>query len=195
MYKRQVSWWEATAYCRWLNRDGSSGAPAGSIVRLTTESEWERAARGPHIAGEETPIWAWGRDWRDGIANTAECDLGRTTPVGIFPSAERKGGPWDLSGNVWEWCLNWFDPEAYRKRAKECVGATAEGIAKYQVYSVDDGAFIDGHGRVVRGGGWAGGARDARVSFRYGNAPALRLAGLGFRCAASPVALGLGPRP
>jgi formylglycine-generating enzyme required for sulfatase activity len=190
-----VSWWESAAYCRWLTNNPPSGAPNGSVVRLPTEAEWERAARGPNAGGEDGLVWAWGRDWEAGIANTRELGVLHPSPVGIFPAAELDGGPWDVSGNVWEWCLDWFDPEAYRREPSASWVARTDRIRKYRLYTLEEGGEVHGHGRVVRGGGWADGRRCARVSYRFRHAPIVQLDDLGFRCAASPLPLGFGARP
>lgn len=190
-----VSWWEATPYCRWVNRTRVHGVPTNCVVRLPTDAEWERAARGPLVAGVDAAIWPWGRTWRDAVANTSELKLARPTPVGIFPVAEWPDGPWDTTGNVCEWCLDWFDPWARYRIPLPAWIERADGLDSYDVYSMDERTFIKGHGRVLRGGGWAFVARYARVSYRFGDAPAVRSGALGFRCAASPVDLGFGPRP
>ncbi len=89
-----VSWFEAMAYCRWAN------------CQLPTDREWKAAARGPK--GWDYP---WGNDWRDGICNSNETDLGVTTPVGIFTESKAACGAEDLAGNVWEWCVDWHNVE------------------------------------------------------------------------------------
>jgi len=96
-------------------------------------------------------------------------NLERTTSVGIFPDGASTGGLLDLSGNVWEWCSDWFDEKTYRRRAgrveKDPVGP-AEGSYK-----------------VLRGGSWYNDRNIVRCASRYGNFPAGRLDDGGFRVA------------
>ena len=91
-----VSWNDATAYCRWVSER------VGYAVRLADEAEWEWAARSAE-PGYEYP---WGAKWRDGVANTSESGLMRTTAVGMYPAGESAQQVADLAGNVWEWCEN-----------------------------------------------------------------------------------------
>jgi formylglycine-generating enzyme required for sulfatase activity len=112
-----VTWYEAVAYCRWL----TAALDDGYSYRLPTEAEWERIARGPlpspsggrGLALAVRRRYPWGDEWEEGRANTRELDLGRTTPVGIFPDGASAEGVLDLAGNVWEWCSSAQAPYPY----------------------------------------------------------------------------------
>jgi formylglycine-generating enzyme required for sulfatase activity len=97
-----VSWADAQAYCKWLTRiQRASGAISpNDMVRLPTEAEWEKAARGQ--SGRE---WPWGDVWEPGRCNTQEAGIRTTTPVGHYsPLGDSPYGVADMAGNVWEWC-------------------------------------------------------------------------------------------
>ncbi len=141
-----VSFWEALAFAAW----------AGG--RLPTEQEWEAAARGTE--GFEYP---WGNDWEDGICNTWESRLGRTSPVGLFPRSRSPYDLEDMAGNIWEWCLN-----------------------KYS--NPDDTSTSGDEPRVWRGGSWDFDRALARASYRHYYNPFYRDDLLGFRlCCESPI--------
>ncbi len=150
-----VSWYEAVAYCRWL-RD-----VLGYEVRLPTEAEWERAAR-----GTDGRIWPW----EDEAPTDEHCNFGRkvgaTTPVGVYPKGASPYGVLDMAGNVWEWCsTKWLDNYG---GYEEKVDDDLEGDAP----------------RVVRGGSWGYSHRNVRCAFRHGNFPYSRDYYYGFRVVA-----------
>ncbi|MCI0666522.1 MAG: formylglycine-generating enzyme family protein, partial [Methylococcaceae bacterium] len=148
-----VSWYDAVAFCRWLS------ACLGYEVRLPTEWEWQMAA----TLGDTKRVFPWGRSFHTDFSNTFESGLSRTTAVGMYPQGAALSGALDMSGNVWEWCLNEFDhPER----------TESEG-----------NAF-----RVVRGGSWRDVQRNAGSSYRGGDAPDDRVSHLGFRlCSSAPI--------
>jgi formylglycine-generating enzyme required for sulfatase activity len=174
----QVSWYDATNYCgRLTQQEQAAGRlPAGWVYRLPTESEWEYACR----AGTTTAFHYGNALW-SGMANfygLYEYDssvgtiynpsgiyLGRTTAVGSYqPNA---WGLYDMHGNVWEWCRDWY--------------------GSYPAGSVTDPQGPgSGSYRVVRGGGWYGGARYCRSALRGFSFPSSRLYGVGFRVVLAP---------
>ncbi|MES9831408.1 MAG: SUMF1/EgtB/PvdO family nonheme iron enzyme [Candidatus Thiodiazotropha sp. DIVDIV] len=94
-----VSWVQAIAYCRWLSTH------LGIDVTLPTESQWFLAATG----GLTERAFPWGQEPERSYANTSESRLGRTIAVGMYPQNCSPWGVYDLTGNVFEHCLNAFE--------------------------------------------------------------------------------------
>lgn len=157
-----VCWYEAQAYCRWLNTVLDS-----ERYRLPSEAEWEAAGRGRGAWRR----YAWPGDFDPLKANTAETRLGFTAPVGVFPEgATPDTGLMDLCGNCWEWTTTpWSEGEAWNPTLGSSDGAPEAR-------------------RVVRGGSWYDSLGVARLGCRIKLVPDLRFNSLGFRlCRASPI--------
>lgn len=158
--RETVSWYEAVAYCRWLTQKfRTAGLLAmGKGIRLPTEREWQQAATG----GDPGNDYPWGKEWDPLRFNSAESRLDRTTAVGMYPHGTWPGGPLDMTGNVWEWCLSKYnDPK-------------------------DSGAVqVDKSGglRVIRGGSWFITPGFVRSAGRSRYFPGERYSNLGFRLA------------
>jgi formylglycine-generating enzyme required for sulfatase activity len=119
--RERVSWYDAIAFCRWLTEKAQVfpqllpeplKGQAGCLIGLPTEWQWEKAARSPSTGkgyGREYPYQS---SFDAAKANTSETGIEQTSAAGIFPNGASPYGALDLSGNVWEWCLNqYFDPE------------------------------------------------------------------------------------
>lgn len=143
-----VSWYEAVAFCRWLTEQMGYE----KIIRLPTEWEWHYAATG----GYPDNKYPWGAKWDSARTNTDESELYRTTAVGMYPQGLSPVKAFDMSGNIWEWCLNEHDKP---KRIKKTGKAS----------------------RAVRGGSDNHGQYIARCGMRNHYDPAYRNRNLGFR--------------
>lgn len=162
-----VSSVEATKYCQWLT------AREHRKFRLPTEAEWEFAAR-----GNDNRKYPWGNyDRRGDLANFAdkntvfawsdrEIDDGyaETSPIGAFPRGASPFGIEDMAGNVWEWCLDYYEPYKGTPRANPRGPAT-------------------GQKRVYRGGSWKSRFSSLRTTTRGSNVPGYSCNDLGFRIA------------
>lgn len=142
--RENVSWYQAVAFTRWLTANYRAAGLIGTEVeiRLPTEQEWEKAARG--IDGREYPYEG---EFDAAKGNTRETGIGQTSVVGMYPDGVSPYGIQDMSGNKWEWCLN-----------------------DYRNPKVVDG-YGNGEQKVVRGGSFINSQYDARASDRRNNDP------------------------
>jgi len=163
----QVSWHDAVAYARWVGK------------RLLTEAEWEYAARG----GLRDTEYTWGNEltidrryqanfWQGWFPSEDLKADGFDGPAPVKSFPPNGYGLFDMAGNVWEWCHDWYDPDYYASSPRSCPQGPSSG--QY---------------RVQRGGSWLSaensfaGYRNAARSKRP---PDVCYQDVGFRCVVDP---------
>ncbi|NUQ63360.1 MAG: formylglycine-generating enzyme family protein [Pirellulales bacterium] len=147
-----ISWLDAQSYAHWAG------------LSLPTEAQWEKAARGP--ANRKYP---WGDTW-DGerCRNLGNFGNETTCPVYGYPRGVSGYGCYNMNGNVWEWCEDWYEEDYYKAGAMQNPRGPATGLL-----------------RVKRGGCWGDTASVCRAAYRDGIKPDRRIDDLGFRLAKS----------
>ena len=151
-----VNWEEAQAFCRELS------AMTGKTYLLPTEAQWEYAARGGNKSRGYKYSGSYAIDavaWYDSNSGSAThwVKQKRANELGIY----------DMSGNVWEWCSDWYGSYSYSEQSNP----TGAGSGQY---------------RVLRGGSWNRNAGNCRVSNRANDTPSDRGSSYGFRVVCLP---------
>ena len=157
-----ISWDDANTYCKWLAEKTKKN------YRLPTEAEWEKASR-----GENGLIYPWGVEFDPKKANTSESNVGDSSEVGQFsPNGDSVYGCADMSGNVWEWCEDFFGENIYKTRINKI--------------SKDPLTPLKSYSHVVRGGSFKDVQYYARCAYRDKSNPLYSQNDYGFRVALSP---------
>ncbi|CAM2009626.1 SUMF1/EgtB/PvdO family nonheme iron enzyme [Acanthopleuribacter pedis] len=160
-----LSWYEAEAFCNWQTEmfDKEEGArwTVGSKILLPTEAQWVYAARGE--TGRRFP-WS-GEELSAEKTNFKESELSHPSVIGIYPRGKTSTDLFDLCGNVWEWCRDHFEAEAYRQSGRD---RNPFVFSDHTVRALRGGSWDSSSGNLVasrRGGSRAGG-RGNSVGFR-----------------------------
>ncbi len=207
----KVNWHTAAEYCEMLTsmERKAERLPHRYVYRLPTEAEWEYACR----AGTQTHyFWgdtfsvegakfantldaaSWMIFWDEKLKEpdvTQDDGFRVSSPVGSF--APNAFGLYDCSGNVWEWCWDWYNPHAYRDLTpkspvqREPVVVTLEKRGSYnRRYTVEATS------RVIRGGSWYNPPGECRSAARDSLEPDTENTGVGFRIVLAPLVEDLG---
>lgn len=162
----QVSWYDAMAYAKWAGK------------RLPTEAEYEYFNR----AGNDSLIYNWGNDFKKAPEmvnffqgnfprkNSIDDQYEKTAPVKTFPP--NRFGLYETSGNVWEWCLDTYHPDAYSRTDEKVDGYFQDFVNMQQQKVIRGGSFLCSESYCS----------GYRAAARMSSAPDTGLEHTGFRC-------------
>lgn len=151
-----VSWHDANAYCDWL------GDVAGKKYRLPIETEWEKAARGKY-----GNVFPWGNERPNHSLCNLDSGPGNTTPVNKYPNGKSPFGCYDMTGNIYEWCVN-----------HENAGSYLASMISSMSIDVSDPKFC-----IARSGPCIGRDNVPEAYHRTSMMPNYKRKDTGFRCA------------
>ena len=153
-----ISWYEATHYCLWLSK------VTGRKFRLPTEAEWEYAAKANqeylHSGATNLFYYGWSKNNSEGRLKE------------VMTKSPNNFGLYDMSGNVWEWCQDWYDNKYYSNSPE----LNPQGPLR-----IKSGLLQRHSARVLRGGSFLSEDDHCTVSFRTKLFPMIRFFNIGFR--------------
>ncbi len=178
-----VSFHDAGAFCRW------AAEVTGLPIRLPTEPEWEKAARGP-----DGRVYPWGNEWDENVCNHGEGKPADTTPVDQFsPQGDSPYGATDMGGNAQEWCSSLFGKYPYDPNdGREVLVYNLDGQGLmphlHETGCVANPKQIEAalDKQTIRGGSRRQGRHNSRCAYRSWAAPMHRSDDTGFRCCYEP---------
>jgi len=131
-------------------------------LKVNSTASWDSAKKSKRV-------YAWGDEYDGQKGNVGASGIGRTSAVGLFSSHPSPYGALDMTGNVWEWCADWFDENCYANSPQENPQGPSSG-----------------NSRVLRGGAFGSESVNARCAYRNWVIPDFRRFSHGFRVAVPP---------